>query len=356
MTQQHPPPAAKSDPSPSATPLGVLGWQAHFSDQVDADILAQTPPVRVTEVHRSGLRARGDGIDVLLPVGVAATVGDWLLLDCDDPGASRLLERKSLIKRRAPGPDREIQLIAANIDTAFVVTSCNQDFNVARLERYIALAFEAEVAPVIVLTKPDLTDHPETFAQQAAAISDDVPVVTLDARNGDVRAALAPWCKPGQTVAFLGSSGVGKSTLTNAMAQSDAIQTQAIRQVDDRGRHTTTHRQLHFVPGGCAVLDTPGMRELQLTETAFGVSTLFADLEELTTQCRFNDCRHLTEPGCAVRAALESGEIDATRLARWQKLVVEDTFNTATLGQRKSKDKAMGKLIRGVQQRNKKGP
>ena len=314
--------------------------------QISIDALDETPPVRVTEVHRSGLRVLGDGIDMMVSPRADATVGDWLLLDRALPSASRLLERKSLIKRRAAGHDRSVQLIAANIDTAFVVTSCNLDFNVARLERYIALAFDAGVTPVILLTKSDLCDDPAPYVEDAQSISDEVSVLTLNAKSDEPKIKLASWCKPGQTIAFLGSSGVGKSTLTNALSVTEVAATQAIREDDAKGRHTTSHRQLHILPNGCAVLDTPGVRELQLTDAEDGVAEVFSDLDELSTQCRFNDCKHVSEPGCAVLAALERDDIDATRLARWRKLVAEDQHNTASLAQRRSKDKAFGKMVK----------
>jgi ribosome biogenesis GTPase len=165
------------------TALERLGWGPAFASQIDAGALTETPPVRVVAVHRSGLRVAGDGIDETIPPGPEATVGDWLLLDRARPRSSRVLERKSLIKRRAPGTGREVQLIAANIDTVFVVTSCNQDFNVARLERYVALAFEAGIDPVILLTKADLTEDTAPYVEEARKVSDRVPVVALDARG-----------------------------------------------------------------------------------------------------------------------------------------------------------------------------
>lgn len=330
------------------SPLQALGWQPYFAQQTSVDELAATPPARIVEVHRSGLHVVGDGIDETIPPRQDATVGDWVLLDRLHPQSGRILERKSLIKRRAPGTDRQEQLIAANIDTAFIVTSCNQDFNVARLERYIALAFEAEITPVIVLTKTDLASADQPYADKARAISELVSVVTLDARGDEPKAKLSQWCKPGTTVAFLGSSGVGKSTLTNALSGTQSIETQSIREDDAKGRHTTTRRQLHLVPNSCMVLDTPGMRELQLTDAASGIEDLFADIHDLTTQCRFNDCRHETEPGCAVLRAIENGEIDAARVGRWRKLMAEDAFNSASLFERRFKDKAFGKMVRDV--------
>ena len=336
------------------TALQTLGWQSFFADQVSAATLEATPPVRVMEVRRNALYLRGEDINDTLPPRADVTVGDWLLLDRDTPAASVVLDRKSLIKRRAPGHDRSVQLIAANIDTVFVVTSCNQDFNVARLERYVALAFDAGITPVILLTKSDLTTDVRTYLNAAQAISDHVPVIALNAKSEAPRAALAQWCGAGRTVAFLGSSGVGKSTLTNALAGKDTIQTQAVRESDARGRHTTTGRQMHTMPDGCLVLDTPGVRELQLTDAAAGIRDVFADLQELTTQCRFNDCKHTVEPGCAILAALKAGDIDAARLGRWRKLMEEEALNSASLAQRKTKDKRLGKTINQIQKQNRK--
>ncbi len=165
---------------------------------------------------------------------------------------------------------------------------------------------------------------------------------------------LAEWCQPGQTVGFLGSSGVGKSTLTNSLAGDTAITTQAVREDDARGRHTTTRRNLYFLASGCAVLDTPGMRELQLTDNAAGVAEVFLDLFKLGTQCKFNDCKHTVEPGCAILAAIARDEIDTARFARWQKLVAEDLLNSTTLAERRSKGKVLGKMIRNSQKKKKK--
>lgn len=327
--------------------MTALGWQTFFAQQTSVDALTATPPARVTAVHRSGLDAAGDGFECTLPPSVPATVGDWVLVDHDLPAQSEVLRRKSLIKRRAPGHDRAEQLIAANVDTAFITTSCNADFNVARLERYIALALEAEITPVIVLTKADMND-PDPYVEEARTISDLAEVVALNAKSEEAHTALAPWCKPGQTVAFMGSSGVGKSTLVNALLQGGTIATQGIREDDARGRHTTTHRELHIIPGGCAVLDTPGMRELQLTDAASGVAELFDDIVALAANCKFNDCAHDSEPGCAVKAALERGDLDEARLNRWRKLQAEDAFNSASLSERRAKEKAFGKMVKGI--------
>jgi len=339
--------AAKAE-TPKRSPLDILGWQSFFAQQTDLDAMHITPPVRVVEVHRNGLRVRGDGFDALVPPGPEATVGDWLLYNAELPSHSEVLERKSLFKRRAAGHDRSIQMIAANVDTAFVVTSCNNDFNVARLERFLALAFEADVTPVIVLTKADLCEDTTPFVDQARAISDRVPVVLLNAKSEEPAAMLADWSKPGQTIAFLGTSGVGKSTLVNALFGTEQAETGAIREDDSRGRHTTTSRQLHFTDIGLAILDTPGMRELQLAEAGGGLADLFADVVELATQCKFRDCAHESEPGCAVRAAIDAGTLDPERLERWRKLEAEERHNTASLAEKRAYDKNFGKMIKTV--------
>ena len=332
----------------AAGQLRALGWSKYFADQATSAALSKTPPVRITQVHRNTLHIQGVDLDMIIPGLHGVTVGDWLLFDADTPRNSQLLSRKSLIKRRAPGHDRKEQLIAANLDTAFVVTSCNNDFSLARLERYVAMAHEAGVTPVIILSKIDLTTEASDFAAQAQSISPQLSVVCLDARSPEAIELLSPWCQAGQTVAFLGSSGVGKSTLTNSLAGNEAIATQDVRASDDKGRHTTTGRQLHILPSGCAVLDTPGMREIQLTDVSVGLEETFADLHALKQNCRFNDCAHKTEPGCAVQAAVASGEVDVLRLQRWLKLVAEDAENTKFLANRKLRDRAKNKPEKSV--------
>lgn len=332
----------------AAGQLRALGWSKYFADQATSAALSKTPPVRITQVHRNTLHIQGVDLDMIIPGLHGVTVGDWLLFDADAPRNSQLLSRKSLIKRRAPGHDRKEQLIAANLDTAFVVTSCNNDFSLARLERYVAMAHEAGVTPVIILSKIDLTTEASDFAAQAQSISPQLSVVCLDARSPEAVELLRPWCQAGQTVAFLGSSGVGKSTLTNSLAGNEAIATQDVRASDDKGRHTTTGRQLHILPSGCAVLDTPGMREIQLTDVSVGLEETFADLHALKQNCRFNDCAHKTEPGCAVQAAVASGEVDVLRLQRWLKLVAEDAENTKFLSNRKLRDRAKNKPEKSV--------
>jgi len=338
----------KTTPKIEKSFLQLHGWQPFFSQQTTIEELEETPPVRVVRVHRNGCFVFGDGIEMQIPPGPEATVGDWLLLNRELPTSSRVLDRKSVFKRRAAGHDWRFQLIAANVDTAFIVSSCNLDFNIARLERYIALAFEAEVDPVIVLTKADLCDDPTPYVEQAKSISDRVTVIVLNALSEQPISMLADWCRTGQTVAFLGSSGVGKSTLVNALFGEGTAETAHIREDDARGRHTTTSRHLRFTPDGCAVVDTPGMREIQMGDTQSGIADLFGDLAELALQCKFNDCSHEVEPGCAVRKAVDAGQVNQDRIRRWQKLAAEDKFNSASLAERRANAKTFTKKVKTI--------
>ena len=312
--------------------LEELGWKACFSEQVTSEDAARCDPVRVMAVHRGQIAVAGAGSQRFIspyipgagPLDDHPTVGDWLLVDRNTMAPVRVLRRMNLFKRRAPGDPRKEQMIAANVDTLFIVASCNQDFSVARIERYLVLAREVGVDPVIVLTKIDLTDTPETYAAAARAIAPQLRVETVNGREPASVARLAAWCGKGETIALLGSSGVGKSTLVNTLRGSDSIATQAIRASDDTGRHTTTVREMHRLHGGGWLLDTPGMRELQLPDAAEGIAEIFDDFILVAQQCRFSDCAHGGEPGCAVRAAIADGTLPLARFDRWRKLTVED--------------------------------
>jgi len=322
--------------SPNDT-LEELGWRACFSEQVSGEEARISQPVRVMAVHRGKIAVMGAGLQRLITPYISGarpsddhpTVGDWLLIDDGTLQPIRVLRRMNLFKRRAPGDPRKEQMIAANIDTLFIVASCNQDFSVARLERYLVLAREVGVNPVVVLTKTDLTGTPETFAAAARAIEPGLRVETVNGRDPASVARLAAWCGMGQTVALLGSSGVGKSTLVNTLRASDSIATQAIRAGDDTGRHTTTVREMHRLEQGGWLLDTPGMRELQLSDAAAGISEVFDDFILAAQDCRFSDCAHGREPGCAIRAAIAEGRLTSVRFDRWRKLAGEDSANAA---------------------------
>jgi ribosome biogenesis GTPase len=330
--------------------LAELGWKPFFSAQLSDEDRALRQPVRVMAVHRGEIAVAGAGLEGQISSRLATsqgeedrpTVGDWLLIDSDSHEAMRILNRASLFKRRAPGDDRRLQLIAANVDTLFIVASCNQDFNVPRLERYLVLAREVNVTPVVILTKIDLADDPERFREAARALQPGLDVELVNARDPASVARLAARCGKGETVALLGSSGVGKSTLVNTLRGSDSIATQAVRENDGKGRHTTTVREMHRLEQGGWLMDTPGMREFQLSDAATGLAEVFDDIVALTLECRFTNCTHTAEPGCAIQAAIAQGTLTPARLQRWQKLSAEDTINTDSLAERKTRARKPG--------------
>jgi ribosome biogenesis GTPase len=332
--------------------LAEFGWDSFFQQQITDEQSVPVVPVRVMNVHKSGLQVAGVNVDTqaeqLADDDGRATVGDWLLFNTETQRIVRRLDRKSIFKRRAPGTDRREQLIAANVDTLFIVSSCNQDFNEARLERYLSIARDAEVMALIVLTKADLADEPQVFVQKAAKLAPGIHVEAVNALDEEDLRCLDAWLGHGQTVALLGSSGVGKSTLSNTLLGGSDITTQAIRDDDAKGRHTTTSRTMHHLPGGAWLLDTPGMRELQLTDVRTGLDDVFAEITELAATCRFVDCTHEAEPGCAIQRAIDDGEIDVERLNRWRKLIKEEAYNKESIADRRARGRALGKYYKSA--------
>jgi ribosome biogenesis GTPase len=320
--------------SPHET-LEDLGWKPWFSDQISAEEARFCHPVRVMAVHRGKIAVAGAGSQGLVaphiigagPADDHPTVGDWLLIDGRTQQPSRVLRRMNLFKRRAAGDKNRDQMIAANVDTLFIVASCNQDFSVARLERYLVMAHDVGVNPVMVLTKIDLTDTPDDYAAAARAIEPGLRVEAVNGRDPASVARLTAYCGKGETVALLGSSGVGKSTLVNTLRGSDSIATQAIRAGDATGRHTTTVREMHRLAHGGWLLDTPGMRELQLSDAATGIEEVFDDFVLTAQNCRFSNCAHGSEPGCAIQAAIGAGELTIDRFDRWRQLAAEEAAN-----------------------------
>ena len=331
--------------------LPDLGWSAHFLGQLSLEELERLTPLRLAHVARD--RARGLGtageVTVTYPPGLSAgetTVGDWVLADPSTGRIVRVLDRKSVLSRKAAGSAAKPQLIAANLDTLFIVTSCNPDFSIPRLERYLALALEAGVLPVVVLTKADSAEDPDRYVAEARRISPRIAeVVALNALDESALDRLRAWIGRAETAAFVGSSGVGKSTLIAGLTGTP-LATQEIRADDAKGRHTTTGRLLLPVRGGGWVIDTPGMRELALSDAADGIDEVFDDIAGLATGCRFRDCTHETEPGCAVRDT-----VDPARLARWRKLRREDARNSEAVHERRDRERGFGRMVREVKER-----
>jgi len=322
--------------------LQAIGWNAFFEDQLGPDSLQSAIVARVSAHHGSQVVVYGESGEFRVPVqSVEAAgkvaVGDWVVLNSADHRAIKILDRKTELSRKAAGEEVKSQIIAVNIDTVFIVSSCNEDFNLARIERYIAMTLQAGADPVVVLTKADLNSNPSELVQQAEHLHPGLPALVMDARCPEQVRVLNKWCGPGQSVALLGSSGVGKSTLANALGAGD-LATGDIRESDGKGRHTTTSRSLHLLPSGGVLVDNPGVREFQLPDCEDGVSDLFEEVVRIISECKFGDCQHAGEPGCAIQAALESGELDKRRYESFLKLNAEQARNAEKLAARRERN------------------
>jgi ribosome biogenesis GTPase len=337
-----------------------LGWSNFFQSQLGLEALESQLPFRVVSVQRNLVECVGVDVDSQQkqlqlttyfwrnePPEAHPAVGDWLLVDLEF-NPVQLLERKSLIKRRGAGRESFVQLIASNIDTAFIVTSCNDEFNINRIERYLSIAAESNIHCVVVLTKIDLCADTSFYTAALTHEHPDLPVELVNATDASTLSVLEKWIGHGQTVALLGSSGVGKSTLTNSLKGNPDQVTAAIRESDSKGRHTTTSRSLHSLPGGGLLLDNPGMRELQMVDSEEGIKSAFADIDSLAEKCRFKNCQHTGEPGCAVMEEIKAGRLEQRRLDNYHKLLSEQARNSESLAERRSNDRALGRFYKSA--------
>jgi ribosome biogenesis GTPase len=362
--------------NPDLIALQAIGWPL-ADDGLPAEtawrealvLRPHARPARVVEQHRSGYIV-ADGPEHNFAVeslpewqrpatyrkGASApeerpAVGDWVLIEGHSAKHMKIVEllpRRTAIKRAAAGEHYKQQLIAANVDTVFVVCGLDADFNVRRIERYLLLVRSGGAEPVVVLTKSDLAAGDSAAAVGVIELAaQDVVVRAVNAKDPGSVAALAPWLQPGRTAVLVGSSGAGKSTLTNTLLGIDRMKTAEVRESDSRGRHTTTYRALIPLPSGACLIDTPGMRELKPTGEE-DVAENFSDVEALAEQCRFRDCKHQREPGCAVRAAIEAGKLDPQRFANFLKLsgeVADAANKAANRRAQKTEEKVAGKTF-----------
>lgn len=312
--------------------LKKFGWSNYFFQQLSLDEISVDATVnnifRITAIHRNRVEAigiRGDASIIcpvqFQPVSQYLAVGDWVVAELANEHyrLNRILEPKNRVRRISNGLP---QVIAANLDYLWIITSANDEFNVKRLERYLALAYEFNITPVILLTKMDLCDNVDDYLVQLSYLNVD-NVHALSVNLPHTLDALSTYMNEGTTIALVGSSGVGKSTLINALFHTQ-LPTREIREDDARGKHTTTHRELFLCDNGVAIIDTPGMRELQLYDAEQGIGHAFRSIVELSQKCRYSDCSHGDEPGCAIQAAIANGQISQHQFDNYCKLLREE--------------------------------
>jgi len=341
------------------------GWNDYFQAVWKDGERESAVPARVIAQSRGIWRVAGDfgecPAEAAGKLRLAAeagagwpAVGDWVAVELRDQGSAaqvqEVLPRRSQFARKVAGKRLAEQVIAANVDIALLVSALDRDFNPRRVERYLTQCWESGAKPVIILNKADACQSPQEKIEEMERVAMGVPVFAVSAKTGDGFDELEKYLACGQTVVLLGSSGVGKSTIVNRLLEHAIQEVQEVRESDSRGRHTTTAREMFALPGGALLMDTPGLRELQLWDADEGVLQAFADIESLAELCRFGNCRHHGEPGCAVRAAIDADELDSARLENWRKLQRELEFLRRKLDPdaQQNEKQRIKKLMRGV--------
>jgi len=349
--------------------LEKLGLNPWLKDKVDPAKLHDYKIARVTAVNKDNFILKNEKNEVLAELTGkflfnvesslhTPTVGDWVYVQYFDNDSfaviHELLPRKSILKRKTSGKKIEFQMIAANIDTAFIMQSLDSNYNLRRLERYLAMIHEANICPVVLLSKSDLVS-PDQLDEKIHALHSTVPDVQLLAfsnLNGSGLDQIHAYLVPGETVCLLGSSGVGKTTLLNKLLGEDLFKTQAVREKDERGKHTTSRRQLITLKNGAMIIDTPGMRELGNIGVESGLQETFSEIEELANNCRFSNCTHMQENGCVVLSAVDDGSISQERYDNYIKMKKESAFNERSYLEKRRRDKKFGRFYKSVQKDN----
>jgi len=350
--------------------IKALGYDSWFQTKINQEQSAQHEIARVISVHKDSYLISKGGINVFAELTGKLlyssdspmdfpTTGDWVYADFYDQDSHAIihdiLPRKTLIKRKTSGKNVDFQLLAANIDFAFIVQSLNHNFNLRRIERYLVMVNESNIQPIILLSKSDLISEPKSKEKVATIkkIIPDIQIIPFSNENGFNLDVIKMLLESAKTYCLLGSSGVGKTTLLNTIVGNAMYDTKPVREKDDKGRHTTTHRQLVQLNSGALLIDTPGMRELGNISVDTGIDETFSEIVQLSQQCKFNNCTHVNEKGCAILAAIKAGSLSEKRYNNYLSIKKEADFNEMSYYQKRQKDKQFGKLIKSVMKHKK---